>query len=196
MNTRRLISFLLGAWFAGLIVFDFVERRGLRSVDPVVTAVPPPGNRMAQAAGYENTRFFVRHYALEVNRSMQGDWDKVQLAMGVTLFLLMLFWTNVRAVPLGAMLAVIVVTAIQHWGITGRIAWHGRLLDFVPLSVVNPERETLEALLKMRRWSEWGKVVLLAGVALRFLFGHGGRRGRASGKIDPLDHADDAHIDR
>src|SRR5512138_1968062 len=86
MNSRLLVSFLLGAWFAGLGIIELAERRAVRTVDASIASAPDPAGLIARAAGAENTRSLVLHHALEWSRSLRGDWEKAQMAMGLLLF--------------------------------------------------------------------------------------------------------------
>lgn len=196
MNTRRLICFLLGSWFAGSLLFFLIARHDAGSATATIESLPPQGAKIAQAIGPDNVQLLLKRHGLELSRFYRGNWEKTELALGAALFLLMLFGTGVRVIPLAAILVVIVATAAEHWLLTGRMLWYGRNLDFVVASLQSHDRDTLETLQKMYVWHEIVKLVLLGGITLRFLFGHGGRRRRAVDDVDSIDNADHAHIDR
>jgi hypothetical protein len=131
---RRLSALLLGAWLGASILADLAVTQNFQAVDRFLDA---PGNAKTSAQlneiGRARARIVLRRNAGEENNWIFLNWERLELAIGGALFLLLLFGDrppdkSVLAVCL-AMLGIVVA---EHLLLTPRITGLGRLVDDLP----------------------------------------------------------------
>ena len=137
MKIRYFAGWLLGAWIAGSLFMILVATQNFRSVDRLLAA---PGGAAAhvEQMGREEARTFLRYQVSEQNRWYFDTWEKIQLALGVSL--LVIAWAGfperkIIGVVAGVMLAIVL---LERFYLTPEIVRLGRLIDFT--AQASPER--------------------------------------------------------
>ncbi len=192
VHTRRIATFILGAWMAGCVFMAFVSIENLRAPTLVMTAPLPPVDPMIKQLGWERMSALLRHAASEQTRHVSRLWLEAQLLLGAVLELCLLLATQKRVGPL-VLCGVMLVMALFQLRLAPELTYQGRETDFQPGSTTQSAMLRYLALQQIHFGVEIMK--LLAGGALAsylFVF----RTSRRSRKdVHAIDHADHSHID-
>ena len=191
MHTRRLITFLLGIWFALVISISGVSMASLQVAGN--TAKSPPGEpaRALFVIGEPMTEQLFRYIASEINRTLFETCGLVELALVLVIGIVLFLQNYSRAATILAGMLLLGVCA-SHFLLTPQVVSLGRILDFRPAEMMVAERERLTRLNVF-----YGALTvfrLICGGAITAILLHRKSR-RRSGKIDSVDHTEDGHID-
>ncbi len=191
MHTRRLITFLLGVWFALVISVSAVSMASLQVANN--TAKSPPGEpaRALFVIGEPMTEQLFRYIASEINRSLFETSGLIELALILTIGIILFLQNYSRPATVLAGVLLLAVCA-SHFLLTPQVVSLGRILDFRPAEMMVAERARLARLNMF-----YGALVafrLICGCAITAILLHRKSR-RRSGKVDSIDHAEDGHID-
>jgi len=141
MHFHRFAAFLVGAWLSGCLFMDMVATQNFRSVDRLLAA---PSSQMAERVqamgGHDAARMFLRHQVGEQNRWYFETWEQVQIALGVALFLVLVFGAVADRWMLFFTLVMLAIVLIAHFFLTPEITRLGREIDFVPAGASFPGR--------------------------------------------------------
>jgi hypothetical protein len=132
VHTRRISTFLLGAWIGGMLFMAFISIQNVRVPRLVLAGTNPPVAQVIKKLGYEDTALLLRHAGAEETRRYSYVWEEVELFLGVMLGGCLFLGTQRRILPLtlcGVMLALVV---FQHIAVTPELAYRGRETDFPP----------------------------------------------------------------
>jgi hypothetical protein len=141
MHFRRFAAFLLGAWLAGCLFMDMVATQNFRSVDRLLAAPSPQlAERVHAMGGHDAARVLLRHQVAEQNRWYFETWERIQMALGAALFLVLLFRADADRWMLFFTLLMLSLVLIGHFFLTPEITRLGRAIDFVPPSTSSPDR--------------------------------------------------------
>lgn len=92
---RRVCVVLLGAWLGGIALVS-LSAPAVFQADAVVLRHPlPPHAEILNKAGQDPVRELLRYHAGEANNQMFSVWGTMQIAYGVAILLLLLFFTDV-----------------------------------------------------------------------------------------------------
>jgi hypothetical protein len=192
MHFRRFSTFLLGAWLAGSLFMAMVATQNFRAVDRLLANPSPAAAQEIGRLGRESARALLRYQVSEQNRWYFQTWELMELALGLTLLLVLVFGSLETLFSLMLALAMLLIVVAQHFFLTPEIVALGRLIDFRPASqhvgrfwVMHGAYSGLEVL-------KWLVALLLGGKLVigtpRFLRDPGR-------KINLVDKADYRHID-
>jgi hypothetical protein len=180
MHTRRVIGFLLGAWFVLAAGIAGVWVTATRVAEAVAKAPPAEAAKALEDAGPELTGHILRFAGTEVARAVLevGGWVEVALLFAL---LFTLFLQNYSR-PATVMMAVVFLAALgSHLLLSPQIVASGRLLDFRPGDFGDMERARL-ANVQMMHWAVLGVRLALGlgvtGILVRRRSGSGMRRRR------------------
>jgi hypothetical protein len=193
MHFRRLAAWLLGAWLAGSMFMDLVATQNFRSVDRLLTAPPAQiAEQIQKLGGHDTARVFLRYQASELNRAYFQNWERGQIALGLTLFLVMLFGAFPNRPMLLLALLMLGIVLLMHFYLTPEITRLGRTIDFIPPAASSPERSRFWKFHGAYSASELVKLGLGLGLTYVLL-----RRRRKSepAQIDVVDKPDHSHVD-
>jgi len=141
MHFYRLAVLLLGAWLGGCAFMDLVATGNFRSVERLLAAPSPKAAERIQAmGGHDAARAFLRYQVSEQNRWYFETWERGQIALGVVLFLVLLFGA---AADRGTLLLVLLMLAIvlaMRFFLTPEIIRLGRAIDFAAAGRPEPNR--------------------------------------------------------
>jgi hypothetical protein len=185
MHTRRLASWLLGAWIAGSLAMFLVATHNFQAVDHLLAAPATPATGMIQKLGAAPARMLLRYLSSELNRWYfpVWEWAQIVLLLGLTAAAAQ----SGRAARLIPPL-LLLLTLLERFAITPEVIRLGRMIDFVP-----PEASSLE---RSQFWKLHGAysalevVKLLLGIVLSVLLL------RRSRQFHVVDEADYGHVDR
>ncbi len=130
---RRLAALLIGAWLGAGILADVAVTQNFQAVDRFLQA---PGSVSASAAlnavGRDKQRFILRRNAGEENNWIFLNWERVELALGGLLFLLLLFGERPQKLLIVLSAAMFLIVAGEHFYLTPLITDLGRRVDDLP----------------------------------------------------------------
>jgi hypothetical protein len=191
MHHSRISAFLLGALLLGSLFMAFVATENFQTVSEILKSPPPQAEKMIKALGDENARLLLRYMAGEENRLFFETWETAQLVLG--LLLAALLFLMGRRFLAGLAVAMLILTAFQHFKITPELVWQGRSIDFVPATADPTARQQFFKLHAAYGMIEVVKLlfVIVIGIALF------PRRRRSSQQIevDAVDYAHHRHVD-
>ena len=195
MSSRRLACLLLGAWIAASLFMAWVATENFRSVDRILH--DPTGGAVAQMKqlGYDGVRQLLRYHVGELNRFYFYYWELAQLAIGLFLFGVLLFGTDVGKYTLALPLMMLLLVALAHWAITPYVSSFARSMELLPSSARIQDETRFRALHQAYGGIEVLK--LLLGVVLAgFLVARRGNRRKLRKKVDAVDYPNHSHVDR
>jgi hypothetical protein len=148
---RSLSALLLGAWLGASVLADVAVTQNFQTVDRFLEVPGNPSTSIElNAVGRARERVILRRNAAEENNWIFLNWERIELAIGVGLFLLLLFGEKPRIGerPLKSVLALsLVMLAIvfaEHFPLTPEITRLGRSVDDLPAT--SPEYRKFWAL--------------------------------------------------
>lgn len=140
MHYRRIVALLLGLWLGGGLVMAWYGARSFQTVDRVMNGSNPVFALQTRPLGRDATRVVLRYEIAEENRFLFQNWEYMQLILGSLFFSYMLFGTLEGKFSLALALGMLVITAIQRFGISPELGSIGKTLDYLPADVVTAER--------------------------------------------------------
>jgi hypothetical protein len=130
---RRLAALLIGAWLGAGVLADVAVTQNFQAVDRFLEA---PGSVSTSAAlnavGRDKERFILRRNAAEENNWIFLNWERVELALGGVLFLLLLFGERPQKLLIVLCAAMFVIVAAEHFYLTPLITDLGRRVEDLP----------------------------------------------------------------
>jgi hypothetical protein len=187
VHTRRIASFILGAWVAGSLFMIFISIQNGRSANALLLSPLPEAAKIMDDAGKDRAALLLRHAAAEETRSASFSWEKVQISLAIALGGFLFLGTQKRLFPLVLCGAMFVLVLFQHFGISTELAYLGRETDFPPGDTLIGPQKRMIALEEVYYAAEAIKLVA-AGILASFLFVFRPRRGRK--EVPALDPAD------
>jgi hypothetical protein len=179
--STRIAAFLLGAWLCGGLFMGFVATQNFATVDRVLAVPPQSAAPMIQSLGYDQARQLLRYLAGEENRLFFGDWELVQLGLGLAL-VCVLFSGVGNPLIAGLAAVLLLLTGFQHFMVTAQLLTLGRSIDFVSPEAQSAARNSfwkLHALYGGIEVAKLALVLVLTGVVLIR-----GRRGNSQSRIE------------
>jgi len=197
MHPRRFSTFLIGIWVAGLVLLFWISRHNLQ-VDQLMKGGGPKAQNEYQIAEWKRAHTLLLHQASELNRHYSYNWELAQLALGVVLAVNLLFATNGNRLMMTLCVSLLALTAIQHTTFTPQMIELGRGIDFALPDEMFDERRTLRGFQSYYLWLDVVKLLVLAGLTVRLLFGHSATSGRRRRRkhVEAVDDADHTHVNR
>ena len=162
------------------------------TVHRVINEPNPVFALQTKPLGPANTRMALRYEVAEQNRFLFQNWEYVQLLLGGLFFAYMLFGTLEGKFTLGLALLMLLITALQRFGISPELGSTGKTLDYVPADLAATEH----ARFWLMHTAYLGCEALKFGIALVLLISVL-RRGRSVdpvNKFDLIDKANHRHI--
>ena len=133
MHFHRLAALLLGAWLGGSVFMDMVSTQNFRSVDRLLSAPPMQvAERIQALGGHDAARVFLRYQVSEQNRWYFQVWERVQIALGAALCLVLAFGAGPKRLTLVLTLLMLAMVLVMHFFLTPEITRLGRTFDFAP----------------------------------------------------------------
>ncbi len=194
MHTRRLATFLLGAWLGGSLLMILLQAANGRFTGLLLST---PSNQAAaflkDAGRPDEFALMMKYQGAEQNRRYSDVWEDVQfglaLALGTTLFM----GTQRRIFPMAVCALMLLMLLFEHIGVSPELAFRGRETDFPPGNAAVSALVRMYAMGQVYAWVEGFKLVLgvlLAGYL--FIF----RAHRSRKQIDVMDQPLRSHSSR
>lgn len=196
MHFRRLASLILGAWLAGCVFMDMIATQNFHAIDRMLSS---PTGRVAKQiqdmGGPDQARILLRYEASEVNRLFFENWERIQLLLGFTLFLVLLFGGNAGKFSLFCAVAMLLIVVAERFIMTPMMIRLGRAIDFLPTGADSSDRAQFWTLHSAYSITEMLKIGIGVVLAVKLLL-RSRRKSRQAGEIDLVDEPDHSHIDR
>lgn len=189
---------LVGIWLGAGLFLMWMMQDQYNTVEQALKPTTKVGEQAVNDIGVERARVFLRYHGAEQVRSALYAWGLAQLVMGVFLLLVLLFATNANKLMTGVAMALLALTALQHFLVMPRIMELGRALDFANVDEMRDERRGYWNYERTYAYMEFAKFGLLLLVAGRLVVSSGDRRRRRrkSSELDMIDDAQNGHVDR
>jgi hypothetical protein len=130
---RRLASLLLGVWLGASLITDFAVTQNFQTIDRFLQAPGDSGTSVQMnQIGRTIERQILRRNAGEENNWIFLNWERAELVLGSSIFILLLFGTRPQKLMIGICASMIVVVVVQHFLLSSQIAELGRLVDGLP----------------------------------------------------------------
>ncbi len=130
---RRLAALLVGAWLGASVVTDVAVTQNFQTVDRFLAK---PGSVSTSSALHEisrdRERFILRRNAAEENNWIFLNWERVELAIGGLLFLVLLFGERPQRLMLILCAVMFLIVAAEHFFLTPLITDLGRKVEDLP----------------------------------------------------------------
>ena len=196
MHTRRLITFLLGAWFALVVTIACVAALGFQVANNIAKTPPTEAGPALVVLGEPMVHQLFRYVAAEINRTLfeVSGLGELGILLALTSLLLLSNY-NRRATILAGVL--LLAAFASHFLLTPQVVSQGRILDFRPAEMLMADRARFARLHML-----FGVVTvfrLLGGVWLAGVLlyrGPNSRMRRRRGDVDGVDHPEDGHVNR
>ena len=172
MHYRRISAFLLGAWIMGSLFMIFVAIQNFR---------------MADTLGNPDTHAVLRDMAGRLNQVFFVNWERVELALAISLTAILLLGAR-RRVQAGLSAALLILVAIQHFGVTPQMLSLSAQLDNAAAADQFGKLHAMYGILEVV------KLVGLSTLAVILLPSWRGRN--AAVEVHTVDYAHHGHIDR
>jgi len=145
----------------------------------------PPATQIINAAGPEQARLLLRHFAWEQNRFYFTNWEMFQMPVAVMLALFLYLTTDRRILPPILCGLMLVLVMFEYFAITPEFTYRGREADFPPGSLAFGAEARVWVLTEVLIGAEGAKL-LIGGVLASYLFSYRTRR-RVRKVDDPAD---------
>jgi hypothetical protein len=185
MHSSRVGAFLLGAWMGCSLFLAVLAFQNVRFAGRVAAESIPQATEIINAAGPEQAKLLLRHFAWEQNRLYLANWEMFQMPFAVMLALFLYLTTDRRILPpilCGLMLALVM---FEYFAITPEFIYRGREADFPPGSLAFGAEARVLLLTEVLIGAEVAKL-LIGGVLASYLFAYRSRR-KVRKAIDPAD---------
>jgi hypothetical protein len=193
MHTRRMATFLLGAWLGCSVFMALLVAENLRSPDLILAAPPAPASRLVDKLGKEDASLLLSFQAAEQNRSYLTGWEAAQFVLGLSLAAFLFLGTQRRALPLILCGAMIALVAAEHFVISPELVSSGRETDFPPGNRIFQKQARVWTIQQAYIGLE-GTKLLIGGVLASYLFVFRARR-RSGKQVQAVDHPNHSHVD-
>jgi hypothetical protein len=188
MHSRRIASFLLGAWLAGSLVALLACLNNAGCVEEAMESSDSTARQVIARAERDGARMLLRSLAAVENARLLSDWELAQAPIGVLLMIVLLVERPTR-ILLALPLVMLLLVAFEHVLVQPEIAWLSQALSFLPDAEGGAQRIRLDNLQRIYFFAEALKLVLgLALAVLLFVMRTGRRVSRSSSRTsDPLE---------
>ena len=195
MHTRRVITFLLGAWFALVLTVSFVTTAGYQVAGNVAKTPPTEPGRALVIIGEPMTEKLFRYVASEINRTLFESAGWAELVLVFALLSLLFLQNYSRPATIVSAVLFLGVCATKFL-LTPQIVGQGRLLDFRALDMLQSEQSRFANLQIAYGILTAFKMICGAWVGAILLFrGPNSRMRRRRSNVDAVDDAENGHVD-
>ena len=175
MHYSRVCSFLLGAWLGCSLFLAVLAFQNVRLAGRLAGGSIPPATQIINAAGPEQAKLLLRHFAWEQNRFYFTNWEMFQMPVAVMLALFLYLTTDRRILPPILCGLMLVLVMFEYFAITPEFIYRGREADFPPGSLAFGAEARVWVLTEVLIGAEAAKL-LIGGVLASYLFAYRSRR--------------------
>lgn len=175
MHYSRVGAFLLGAWLGCSLFLAVLAFQNVRLAGRLAGGSIPPATQIINAAGPEQAKLLLRHFAWEQNRFYFTNWEMFQMPVAVMLALFLYLTTDRRILPPILCGLMLVLVMFEYFAITPEFIYRGREADFPPGSLAFGAEARVWVLTEVLIGAEAAKL-LIGGVLASYLFAYRSRR--------------------
>lgn len=186
MHTRRVATFVLGAWLGCSLLMILLQVGNLRFTASLLATPSQEAAAFLKKAGSQDFALMMHYQAAEQNRRYGDLWEDTQFGLGIVLAGALFLGTQRRIFPLVVCGLMLLMVLFEHIGVSPELAFRGRETDFPPGNTALSSLVRMYALGQVYGWVEGAKLVL--GVLLGgylFIF----RAGRTRKQLDAITHS-------
>lgn len=125
-RSRRLAVFLLGIWFAGVLMIGVAPPASFRTVERLMAERPEIVDAAVEKLGPVTTRDVLRYQIAEANRMLFSIWGWAQSALAAMLLLLLLFLSNAGRFSICCAAIMAALAGLSNFVLIPRIVELGR----------------------------------------------------------------------
>lgn len=170
MHTRRLATFLLGAWLIGSLFMAFVATQSLAGVDHILRGHHLQVSKVKESIGGDTTRQLLRFQAGRLNRHLFAGWEAVQLGIAGALLTTAVFSPRRSKTLLAGGAVMTLIVLVMAFYLTPAMTRMAPAFEFLSAGSVTPERESFGRLHGAYFVCEAFKLVIGLVVSVRLLF--------------------------
>jgi hypothetical protein len=187
MHTRRISTFLLGAWILGCALMAYISVQALTTSASLASPVPAV-TEIEQKLGYDLTAMLVRHVQQDQARAILRFWERGEILLGIALGGCLFMATQRKIFPLVICGLMVMLAMFQFFALSPEIAYRGREADLPP---GNNNVATMTRLIALQQVYFGVEIVKLmaGGLLASYLFVF--RTSRRSRKERDLIHSED-----
>src|SRR4051812_22300949 len=100
VHTRRVSSFLLGAWMAGCLFMAYAQVISPRVPNTIIHSQQEAARKLVGTLGAQNANLLLRHSFPKLIRTQPRHWEEIQIALGLLLGVCLARATQMRILPL------------------------------------------------------------------------------------------------
>lgn len=130
MHTRRIATFLLGAWIAGSLWIVFLQLQSSQFPNALLNRAIPPASKTIQTLGREQAALLLHHFAAEQVRIYSRLWERIEIVLALALAWFLFRATQKRAFPLLLCAVMLILVLFQYFALTPELTYQGREIDF------------------------------------------------------------------
>lgn len=185
VHTRRVATFLLGAWLGGSLMMILIQTANVHFTTSLLATPSDQATAfMKHSPAQPDMALAMKYQASEQNRRYQDIWEDVQFGLAIILAATLFLGTQRRIFPMVICGLMLVMLIFEHVGVTPELAFRGRETDFPPGNAAVDPLVRMYALGQVYAWVEGFKLIL--GILLAgYLFIFRTRRVRKS--AEPVD---------
>lgn len=193
MHTRRVATFVLGAWLGCSLLMILLQVMNLRFTASLLATPSDQAAAFLKKSGSQDSAvLMMRYQAAEQNRRYGDLWEDAQFGLGIVLGGTLFLGTQRRIFPMVMCGLMLLMVLFEHIGISPELGFSGRETDFPPGSAAVGPLVRMNAMGLVYAWIEGAKLVLgvlLAGYL--FIF----RAGRTRKQLDAIAQSQ-SHVGR
>lgn len=212
MHTRRLASFLVGAWLLGSAFMLFLTLQQDTLIGRIMGNPPRQLVKEIEDLGPELTRQTLQYHSAELIRFMRGSWNLLQAGLGLALLACCVLTSHRSKFLIIVTSIMFLLTLIIAGYLSPRLTAVGRVFDFSAQAAFLNERANYQSFSLLHGITETLKVLCGLALAGRLLFDRASwnrretsrrelrRRSRSSQsrsltpQVNPVDHSDHGHV--
>jgi len=175
MHSSRVGAFVLGAWLGCSVFLAVLAFQNLRFVGKLAGESIAPATQIINAAGPEQARLLLRHFAWEQNRFYFTSWETFQMPVAVILAFFLYLTTDRRILPPVLCGLMLILVMFEYFAITPEFIYRGRETDFPPGSLAFGAEARVWVLTEVLIGAEAAKL-LIGGALASYLFSYRSRR--------------------
>jgi hypothetical protein len=188
MHTRRMATFLLGAWIGCSILMALMQPDNLRTPARILLAPSDQAAQIMKKLNTEESRLLLHYMAAEQNRRYLYIWEECEIGLAVALGICLFLGTQKRIFPLVCCGLMLLLVLFKHFAIGPEMLYRGREADFPPGNATFGTQARLWALDEVYVFVQ-GAIFLLGGILASYMFIFRTRRVRKSVDSDVPDHS-------
>ena len=131
MLSRRIATFLLGAWIGCSILILAVVLQNPSSTGLVLSAPVEAARPMLEKLGAADAQTLLRHFANEQSRAYLNNWEVTQFVLTLVMLVALIFSGQRWALPVILTLVMCTLVLVQHLAIGPDLLFFGRQADFL-----------------------------------------------------------------